>query len=159
VPATLATTFLAMIVLHETLNLMSLGGMAVSIGLVVDDAIVIVEAIAHEMEAGLAPDEAARAGTRELAAAVVGTTLTTVIVFVPLAFLPGVVGAFFSALAKTLASSVLVSLLVALFVVPVFAARVMRPRPARAPSRFVRRVASVVGASARRPWVGVVGTA
>lgn len=157
VPTTLAITFLAMLLLGQTLNLMSLGGMAVSIGLVVDDAIVVVEAIARRLENGSSPADAAREGTRELAAAVVGTTITTVIVFVPLAFLSGVVGKFFSALATTLASAVVISLFVALLVVPIAAARIMRARPERPPGSIVRAIGRAVHWSAVRPWIGAIG--
>src|SRR6202030_4808786 len=81
VPLTLAVTFVAMRVAGQTLNLMSLGGMAVAIGLVVDDAIVMIEAIARRRDAGADVPTAAIAGTTELAPAVIGTTLTTVVVF------------------------------------------------------------------------------
>lgn len=118
VPLTLAVTFLPMHVGHQTLNLMSLGGMAVAIGLVVDDAIVIVEAIARHRDAGANPRDASIAGTAELAKAVIGTTLTTVVVLVPLAFLDGVVGDFFRALAFALTAAVIISLVVALVLVP-----------------------------------------
>ena len=157
VPTTLAITFLAMQVLGQTLNLMSLGGMAVSIGLVVDDAIVIVEAIARRIEGGASSEDAAREGTRELAAAVIGTTVTTVIVFLPLAFLSGVVGKFFSALATTLSAAVVISLLVALLVVPIAAARIIRARPSRPDGILTRWVGALVSWSARRPWIGVAG--
>jgi CzcA family heavy metal efflux pump len=155
VPTTLAISFLAMLVLGQTLNLMSLGGMAVSIGLVVDDAIVVVEAIARRFEGGATPAQAAREGTQELAGAVIGTTITTVVVFLPLAFLGGVVGKFFSALATTLSAAVVVSLLVALFLVPIAAERVMRARPSAEAGGLARAAGAVVGWSARRPWVGV----
>ncbi len=157
VPMTLAITFLAMLVLGQTLNLMSLGGMAVSIGLAVDDAIVIVEAIARRLEHGDDPETAAQKGTDELAPAVVGTTLTTVVVFLPLAFLDGAVGTFFQTLAKTLTASVLVSLAVALFFVPILAASWMRARPKTgAPSdRAGAAVERAVRVGARRPWIGV----
>jgi CzcA family heavy metal efflux pump len=121
VPLTLAVTFLAMRIAGQTLNLMSLGGMAVAIGLVVDDAIVMIEAISRQRGAGADILTAAVVGTTELAPAVVGTTLTTVVVFVPLAFLGGVVGDFFRALAFTVTSAVLVSLVVALTLVPLAA--------------------------------------
>ena len=153
VPITLAMTFLAMLVLGQTLNLMSLGGMAVSIGLVVDDAIVVVEAIARRLEEGDDAKDAAIKGTDDLAPAVIGTTATTVVVFLPLAFLDGVVGTFFQALAKTLAAAVVISLAVSLLFVPILAAWLMkkRAREAGESSRLERSV--VFGA--RRPWFGV----
>jgi multidrug efflux pump subunit AcrB len=121
VPVTLSITFLFMRLGHQTLNLMSLGGMAVAIGLVIDDAIVIVEAIAYHKSLGKSARDAAMEGTVELAPAVVGTTLTTVVVFIPLAFLEGIVGDFFRALAFTVTAAVLVSLFVALVLVPLLA--------------------------------------
>lgn len=127
VPLVLSVTFVVMKVFHQTLNLMSLGGMAVSIGLVIDDAIIVVEAIKHRLERGEAPDAAAAKGTSELAAAVIGTSLTTVIVFLPLVFVAGLVGDFFTALASTLSAAVLLSLLVSLTAIPVVAARWLRP--------------------------------
>lgn len=127
VPVTLGITFLAMRLSGQTLNLMSLGGMAVAIGLVVDDAIVIVEAIARHRDLGASPQDAALAGTAELAPAVIGTTMTTVVVFLPLGFLQGVVGDFFRALAFTLTAAVLISLLVALVLVPLSASRWLPP--------------------------------
>ncbi|MES1176436.1 MAG: efflux RND transporter permease subunit [Myxococcales bacterium] len=147
VPVTLAITFVCMKLAQQTLNLMSLGGMAVAIGLVVDDAIVIVEAIAHHRDRGKSPLEAAALGTRELAPAVIGTTLTTVVVLVPLWFLNGIVGDFFRALGFTLTSAVLISLVVALTLIPLSGvgsakttapARV--PRLQRAYDRFSQRV-------------------
>ncbi len=121
VPVTLSITFLFMRLARQTLNLMSLGGMAVAIGLVIDDAIVIVEAIAYHQSLGKSSKDAAADGTVELAPAVTGTTLTTVVVFIPLGFLHGVVGDFFRALAFTVTAAVLVSLFVALVLVPLAA--------------------------------------
>ncbi len=121
VPVTLAISFVAMRVAGQTLNLMSLGGMAVAIGLVVDDAIVMVEAIARHRDQGADAATAATLGTVELAPAVIGTTLTTVVVFIPLAFLSGIVGDFFRALAFTVTVAVVISLVVALTLVPLAA--------------------------------------
>jgi CzcA family heavy metal efflux pump len=128
IPLTLGGTFVFMRAFDVSLNLMSLGGLAVSIGLVIDDAIVVVEAIGRRLESGATPRDAAREGTRALAAAIVGTTATTVIVFVPLTQLEGVVGRFFGALAVTLSSAVLLSMVVALLAVPIGAARWLLPR-------------------------------
>ena len=152
VPVTLAMVFAAMKLAHQTLNLMSMGGMAVAIGLVVDDAIVIVEAIAHHRDRGAQRLAAALAGTAELAPAVIGTTLTTVVVFVPLAFLQGMIGDFFRALAFTVTSAVLLSLLVALVLVPLAAGMGMSARPRVAVERqslYERLVMRLV----RHPWL------
>ncbi|TMA25196.1 MAG: efflux RND transporter permease subunit [Deltaproteobacteria bacterium] len=126
-PLTLGASLLVLDALGETLNLMSLGGLAVAVGLVIDDAVVIVEAVHRHLEAGLAPAEAARRGTDDLLWPVVGTTLTTVVVFLPLGLLRGVAGQFFASLSIALAVAVLLSLPVALAVLPSLAARFLRP--------------------------------
>ncbi len=125
VPITLVATFGAMHVTGQTLNLMSLGGLAVAIGLVIDDAIVVVEAIAAHQEKGAPLREAIGRGLHDVTAPVIGTTLTTVVVFVPLAFLQGMVGRFFAALAVTLSAAVLLSLLFALLVLPILGSHVL----------------------------------
>ena len=158
IPITLAITFLFMRVFHQTLNLMSLGGMAVAIGLVIDDAIVVVEAIAHRQSLGDSPREAAMRGTAELAPAVLGTTLTTVVVFVPLAFLEGVVGSFFRALAFTVVTAVLVSMVVALVLIPLASGLALssKPKPER-PDKG--RIDAMFSAIVKRPVVAGVAIA
>jgi CzcA family heavy metal efflux pump len=157
VPITLAIGFALMRAANQTLNLMSLGGMAVAIGLVVDDAIVVVEAIARHRGAGADRVTAAARGTAELAPAVIGTTLTTVVVFVPLTLLDGVVGDFFKALAFTVTSAVLVSLPVALIVVPLAAERVLSVHVTERPSRLSAVYDRVVRRLVHRPLVAGLG--
>ncbi len=120
-PLTAVATFFFVKMLGGTLNLMSLGGLAIAIGLVIDDAVVIVENIYRHIGAGEAVNVAAENATRELVGPVVGSTLTTVVVFLPLGLLKGAVGDFFVALSITLTASVLLSLLYALTFVPLFA--------------------------------------
>jgi len=158
VPVTLIATFGVAKLAGQSLDLMSLGGLAISIGLVIDDAIVIVEAIVRRREEGMAVREAAVQGTRDLFAAVVGTTLTTVIVFVPLALIAGVVGRFFSALAVTLCAAVLLSLVVSVTLVPLVASRLLaKTAKVRAsPDRLARGYGRLVIWLSRRPVVGVV---
>ncbi|MDP9002381.1 MAG: efflux RND transporter permease subunit [Myxococcota bacterium] len=156
VPLTLAVTFLAMRLAGQTLNLMSLGGMAVAIGLVVDDAIVMIEAIARHRDAGADVRTATVDGTLELAPAVIGTTLTTVVVFVPLAFLGGVVGDFFRALAFTVTSAVLVSLAVALALVPLAAAWTLSPAPHAERRRLLDAYDRVLRVVVPRPLVAAL---
>jgi len=162
VPVTLVATFGLMHLFGLTLNLMSLGGLAVAIGLVVDDAIVIVEAIVHRTEQGEPPSRAAETGTRDLFAAVVGTTLTTVVVFAPLGLLSGVVGTFFGSLAATLSIAVLLSLVVAVTVVPLLAARLLKRRSAdyvgevrRPGQRLSRAYGRLIRRMVHRPLYGV----
>ncbi len=130
VPLTLAATFGVMKLAGESLNLMSLGGLAVAIGLVIDDAIVVVEAFAAHRERGDSPRGAIAAALDDVGSPVVGTTLTTVVVFIPLAFLQGIVGRFFAALAVTLSAAVLLSLLFALLLLPVLGTRFLSDAPA-----------------------------
>ncbi len=97
-PLTMVGTFFVLQLVGGTINLMSMGGLAIAIGLVIDDAIVVVENIHRHRAAGETVAVAAEKGTQELVAAVIGSTLTTVVVFVPLGLLQGVVGQFFAAL-------------------------------------------------------------
>jgi len=122
-PLTLVGTFWILHLAGGTIDLMSLGGLAIAIGLVIDDAIVVVENIHRHRAAGETVAVAAEKGTTELVAAVTGSTLTTVVVFVPLGLLQGVVGQFFAALSLTLAAAVLLSLVYALLFIPNMAAR------------------------------------
>ncbi|PYO94773.1 MAG: AcrB/AcrD/AcrF family protein [Gemmatimonadetes bacterium] len=121
IPLTLAITVFVMRLLGQTFNLMTLGAMAIAIGLVIDDAVVITENIARHLR--LTPDRtrAIRTAVQELIWPVTTSTLTTVVVFLPLGLLQGVVGQFFAALATTLTVAVLVSLLLALTIIPLLA--------------------------------------
>ncbi|HET7502258.1 MAG TPA: efflux RND transporter permease subunit [Kofleriaceae bacterium] len=130
VPLTLLGTFAVMSWLGITLNLMSLGGLAIAIGLVVDDAIVVTEGIVRRVEDGSEIAQAIELGTSDMFAAVVGTTFTTVVVFAPLALLSGVTGRFLGALAGTLAIAVLLSMVMSLSLIPLLARR-LRRRAAR----------------------------
>jgi CzcA family heavy metal efflux pump len=156
-PVVLGATLLVMRATGASLNLMSLGGMAVAIGLVIDDAIIVVEAIARRLEEGDALERAVVHGTDEVGPAVLGTTVTTIIVFLPLAFVAGIVGEFFAALAVTLTVAVVASLVAALLLVPVLGAGLMRARPARETvprlELVYRRIAH---AGATRKWLGPV---
>jgi multidrug efflux pump subunit AcrB len=158
VPITLGMTFVPVYLLGQSLNLMSMGGLAVAIGLVIDDAIVVVEAIRRRLVTGTVATGAIRDAVRELLAALIGTTATTVVVFLPLAALEGVVGRFFAALAVTLTAAVLLSLVVALTVVPLAAGRLMRPRPGAEPAStwYGRAYHRAAAPMLKRPWLGVV---
>jgi CzcA family heavy metal efflux pump len=122
-PITVISTFFFMHLFGATLNLMSLGGLAIAIGLIIDDAVVIIENIYRHLGLGEPPAEAAEKGTQELLGAVAGSTATTVVVFSPLSLLKGVVGDFFSALCLTLIVSVLLSLIFAVILIPLLSQR------------------------------------
>jgi multidrug efflux pump subunit AcrB len=164
IPTTLAITFLFLNWAGETLNLMSLGGLAVAIGLIIDDTVVVIENIARHLTpagaANAAKPQAAHAvdaASSEITGAVVGSTLTTVLVFVPLAFIVGVYGQFFKSLSWSLSIAVLVSMLISLTLVPVFAARFLAGRPMRPPGRIYNFLADqyekVLGLGLRLPWL------
>ena len=121
IPLTLAITVGVMSLFGQTFNLMTLGAMAIAIGLVVDDAIVITENIVRHMRLTADRDAAVREAMQELIWPVTTSTLTTVVVFAPLSLLTGVVGQFFSALSITLSIAVLVSLVLALTIIPLLA--------------------------------------
>jgi multidrug efflux pump subunit AcrB len=153
-PLTLGASLLVLRGMGETLNLMSLGGLAVAVGLVIDDAVVIIEAVHKHLEAGLSPEEASRRGTEELLWPVVGTTLTTVVVFLPLGLLSGVAGQFFSSLSIALSVAVALSLPVALGVLPSLAARFLKPvHRASAGQRVAEAYAGLLGKALARPRV------
>jgi multidrug efflux pump subunit AcrB len=184
IPTTLAITFLFLHWSNETLNLMSLGGLAVAIGLIIDDTVVVIENIARHLSPGARSQESgargqepgvrSRAGAAnnnqdgrntskgvsdnsspspdsraprpdpvdaasgEITGAVIGSTLTTVLVFVPLAFIVGVYGQFFASLSWALAIAVLVSMVISLTIIPVFAAKFLAGRPMRPPGPIYR---------------------
>src|SRR6185436_18700129 len=127
-PLTVLATFFLMWLFGESINLMSMGGLAVAIGLVIDDAVVVVENIHRRLkeESG---DTAIAHATQELIAPIVGSTLTTVVVFAPLGLLSGVVGQFFRALSLTLSAAVLVSLVLSLTLIPLLSRAVYRRKP------------------------------
>ncbi|MGH9731736.1 MAG: efflux RND transporter permease subunit [Candidatus Acidiferrales bacterium] len=122
-PLSVIGTFYFLKITGGTLNLMSLGGIAIAIGLIIDDAVVIIENIYRHLGLGEPPAEAAEAGVRELLGAVIGSTATTEVVFLPLTLLQGIVGEFFKALCLTLGISVLLSLVFALTIIPLFSMR------------------------------------
>src|SRR6516225_8598824 len=128
IPVTVLVTLLAMRLAGLSFNLMTLGGIAAAIGLVIDDAIVVVEAIYAKVAAGLPRLEAIHTAVGEIFRPLVGSTLTPVVVFIPLAFLDGITGVFFRALALTMVVALLTSLLLAVTLTPSLAAWFIRDR-------------------------------
>ncbi|HAH08781.1 MAG TPA: AcrB/AcrD/AcrF family protein [Alphaproteobacteria bacterium] len=122
-PTSLIATFFAFYWAGFTLNMMTLMAFSVAIGLLVDDAIVVLESVHHKLEQGLAPNDAASTGSREVAVAVMAGTWAVVAVFVPIAFMEGIVGRFFFQYGLAIVFSVLVSLLVSLTLTPMLCAR------------------------------------
>jgi CzcA family heavy metal efflux pump len=123
IPVTILVTILVMWIVGLTFDLMTLGGVAAAIGLVIDDAIVVVEAIYAHVAAGASRTEAVRLAMNEIGGPIVFSTITPVVVFLPLSVLTGVTGVFFRSLALTMSVALLTSLVLALFFTPVLARR------------------------------------
>jgi multidrug efflux pump subunit AcrB len=200
IPVSIAITFLFLYWFKQSLNLMSLGGLAVAIGLIIDDTVVVIENICRHLSAkpgeqlieappgataGLpssaptapasaagpagsgtskspflpapSPSDVIDAASREITGAVVGSTLTTVTVFVPLAFIAGMVGQFFSSLSMALCTAVLVSMVLSLTLIPLAAARLLKAGSVREPGRIFNLFAAiyekVLGVALRVPWL------
>ena len=132
IPVSIIATFNLMYGWHLSLNIMSLGGIALAIGLIVDDAIVVLENIFRKQEEGLPIAEAAVHGTREVAGAVIASTLTTVAVFFPMVFVQGIAGQLFSDQALVVTGSLLFSLIVSMTLTPMLVSRKGRTREVQA---------------------------
>jgi len=132
IPLTLAISVFAMYLIGQTFNLMTLGAMAIAIGLVIDDSVVITENIVRHLRLNPNRHEAIREALHELIWPVTTSTLTTVVVFLPLRLLTGVVGQFFAALSITLTIAVLVSLFLAVTIIPLMADQFLREEDATA---------------------------
>jgi len=122
-PTSIIASFIIMYALNFTLNIISLLALSLAVGLLIDDAIVVIENIYRHMQQGETPVEAAKAATSEIGLAVMATTFTIVAVFVPVAFMPGIVGRFFYQFGITVSVSVLVSLFVAFTLTPMLSSR------------------------------------
>ncbi len=125
-PVSIITTFAALKFMGFTLNTMSLMGLSLSVGILIDDSIVVIENIVRHLRMGKSPLQAAREATNEIGLAVMATTFTIVAVFVPLSMMSGIMGAFFKEFGLTIAFSVLVSLFVSFTLAPVLASRYLR---------------------------------
>lgn len=167
-PVSIIATFFFMDRLGLSLNVMSLGGLALATGLVVDDSIVVLESIAKARERGLGIIDAAIAGTREVSMAVVASTLTTIAVFLPLVFVQGIAGQLFRDQAMTVAIAIAISLVVAMTLIPMLSSLKGRPPlafPEEEPhpkwqpeSRLQKPVAAIghgVGAGSRGAFFGI----
>jgi len=127
-PTSVIGTFFVMFVLGYTLNQMTLLALSLAIGLLIDDAVVVREAITHRLDRGEAPAVAASRGTKEVGLAVLATTLSLVAVFVPVAFMPGIVGQFFKQFGITISAAVLISLFISFTLDPMLSARLAKAR-------------------------------
>jgi multidrug efflux pump subunit AcrB len=128
IPVTVLVTFVAMWIVGLSFDLMTLGGVAAAIGLVIDDAIVVVENIYTHMVRGESRAEAVRNAVSEISGPIIGSTITPVVVFLPLALLTGITGVFFRSLALTMSVALLTSLFLALTFTPVLAEQFVHVR-------------------------------
>ena len=144
-PTSVIGTFAAMHALGYTFNMITMLALTLSIGLLIDDAIVVIENIGRHAEEGARPVEAAHAGTKEIALAVLAVTLAVVAVFVPVAFMEGIVGRFFAAFGITVAVAVAISYFVSMTLTPMASALMLRKHgePGRV-SRAIERALTAV---------------
>nr|WP_285864368.1 efflux RND transporter permease subunit [Lederbergia lenta] len=127
IPYSVIVTFVLMYFADFALNIMTLGALALGIGMLVDNAIVVIENIYRHLSMGKEPKQAARDGAKEVAGAITASTLTTVAVFLPVVFISGLLGQLFKEFAFTISFSLFASLFVALTVIPMFASRLLKP--------------------------------
>ncbi len=145
IPISLLCTFAAMHMAHVTMNIMSLGGLALGIGMMVDNAIVVIESIHRRREQGDSIITATVIGTQTVGGAVIASTLTTIVVFFPIVFVKGIAGQIFGDMALTVIISLSVSLIVALFVIPMLITRTIKQDDETAESNF--RMQAI------QPWI------
>ena len=143
IPVTVAIAILFLWLIGESFNLMTLGGLAAAIGLVIDDAIVVVENIVVHRDAGESRSEAIRKALGEITVPLVGSTITPVVVFLPLIAVTGVTGSFFRALAVTMTAALITSLLLALTWTPALSLLFLRGKPSREASEEFEPLPSV----------------
>ncbi len=127
-PTSVIGTFFVMYLFGYTLNQMTLLALSLAIGLLIDDAVVVREAITHRLEQGEEPFSAASNGTKDVGLAVLATTMALVAVFVPVAFMPGIVGQFFKQFGITISVAVLISLFISFTLDPMLSARLVKAR-------------------------------
>lgn len=123
IPVSIITTFMVMDIADLSLNIISLSGLTLAVGLVVDNAVVVLENIFRFREQGANRDEASVSGAKEVAVPIIVSTLTTLVVFLPILFVPGIAGFLFRDLALTISFSLIVSTLVALTLIPLMASQ------------------------------------
>ena len=135
-PTSVISTFFVMYVLGFSLNMMTLLGLSLAIGLLIDDAVVVRENISKHLERGVSPRKAALDGTKEIALAVFATTMTVVAVFLPVAFMSGIVGQFFRQFGLTIAAATIMSLFVAFTLDPMLSSRFSKVHDKSKPDPF-----------------------
>lgn len=139
IPISLVAAFTAMKFLNFSINTMTLMSLSLAVGILIDDAIVVVENIYRHLSEGKSPFKAAFEGTREIGLAVMATTFSIMVVFLPVAFMEGIVGRFFYQFGMTVAFAVLISLFVAFTLTPMMSSRMLRPEKEGKNSEFLAR--------------------
>lgn len=140
IPASIIATFTLMRMLGFTINFMTLLGLSLAVGLLIDDGIVVIENIYRHMEMGKKPMRAAREATNEIGLAVSATTFSIIVVFLPVAFMEGIVGQFFYSFGMTVAFAVAVSLFTAFTLTPMLSSRFLKPQVDVLQSALYRRL-------------------
>jgi len=156
IPISIIVTFAVMDQAGLTLNIISMAGLALAVGLLVDNSIVVLESIFRYREQGKEPREAADIGTHEVAMAITASTLTTVSVFLPVLFVPGLAGELFNEMVVTICFSLGVSLLVALTLVPLLASRFLQISQNVNETSFLKRLGNRIGGWIKRLQDGYV---
>lgn len=145
IPVSIIATFNLMYFNGLTINIMTLGGLALGTGMLIDNAIVVMESIYRNLENGLSPQEAAVKGTSEVAGAITSSTLTTIVVFLPIVYIQGAAGELFKEQAWTVSFSLLSSLFVAILLMPMLASRYVRKPSGRQTSLKINGYGRFVG--------------
>jgi len=156
IPVSIVATFNLMYFKGLTLNIMTLGGLALGAGMLVDNAIVVMENIFRNLESGLSPKEAAILGTSQVSGAITASTITTIVVFFPIVYLHGSAGELFKEQAWTVAFSLFSSLIVAILVMPMLSARFLKNTQNRlngAHSIRINRYGGFLKGALRMRWV------
>jgi len=144
IPISIILTFAVMDQAGVTLNIISMAGLALAVGLLVDNSIVVLESIFRYRESGEAPKEAANKGTSEVSMAITASTLTTLSVFIPILFVPGLSGELFKDMGLTICFSLSVSLIVALTLIPLLSSRLLAMMDKRRKPGLWRRIANKI---------------
>ncbi len=162
VPSVLAITALLLYLLNSSFNIMTLGGMAAAVGLIIDDAIVMCEHIVRRLHGGATREatETVQAASNEFSKPLAGSSLSTIVIHIPPAFLVGVAGAFFASLSLSMASSLIISFFIAWLVIPVLAGKFLRRSTHRPPAEQSRALshriyAEMMWGLLRVPWLVV----
>lgn len=140
IPISIIATFVLMYFTNMTLNMISLGGIALGIGMLVDNSIVVIENISRLKKLGLSSFDAAIHGTKEVASAIIASTLTTICVFLPIVFVDGIAATIFKEMALTVTFSLVSSLLVAFTLVPLLASRLINDKSFKSENKLVLKL-------------------